>query len=1016
MRKILKPSILIPLFLLIAISSIYWIWLLLPMKPLNIVVLNKNVPASQIDKNNNLAGDYRKHMGLFWILENQRYQNPTTSTFYDYKTDYFGPILNSDRNITGEKKLEKTQETPDIVYLADSYGDISNTEIEKGITENDMGIISSAYTQGSTVVGEFNISSLPTKPEVKKELENLFGIQFSGWIGRFVTDMQDMSDVPSWALSLYETQYGKTWDLKGSGILIVSESGELVILQKGVDYTADSLSVAVLPEFQQQMGKLSVNYYNWFEIIKTNYGTSTVASFNLPLNETGKEKFSKISPEFNFPAVTKKVIKGHSSYYFAGDFNDYTIAERSAGYLIAEKFNQLFSYEKTGDITNFFWKFYVPLMRTVLNETYTNKPVRDTVTETTQASFRIKDKQIEILQGTEWKPFSIRGFNINAIMPGSQPFDYTRDISVYNELFTTLSEIGGNTIRAYDLMPPEFYRALYENNINKPDNKIYFFQSITPPGTIAKGELLGTAATNEIQKNIEYTVDAVHGKATIPQTGQRKGGEYYNDVSPYLIAYLVEMDESLTTINMINANNPSFSYKGTYFNSATSPAEALIAKMCDQVLIYESEKFKYISPIGALGNIALIENAPWKADAAGLVFDIQRIESTAAANEQLFCAYTAQPSDKALIENITVFNEYKDEKGSLAYGGYLQAIKKASNKYPILIDQFGLSTNTNAFDKENSLSGLSEYDQGENLVRMMRAITQERFLGGLASDLNDNWNSLSPEFEPYIIPKKNNPLWQNALDPAQNKGIIAVEPITSDTVGMSLQDFGRMTQMIASTSESYLYLTILLRDVIDFDKEKLMIGFDTYQRNSGEYLYDPQFFATSLSGLEYIIKFDSSRAGSIYVIPSYNRNNGKYSSVESNSGLYDFICPLKYGTFESSNSNFYMAGTNLHIRIPWSVLNFTDPSKKIVLEDNRTFEQIKADPFGIRTQTTNGIMFSVVIADIATKDTLYQFPNNKQSTGFKVFSWNNWDKVKYRFRLKESCSIIERYYKSLSGG
>ena len=115
---------------------------------------------------------------------------------------------------------------------------------------------------------------------------------------------------------------------------------------------------------------------------------------------------------------------------------------------------------------------------------------------------------------------------------------------------------------------------------------------------------------------------------------------------------------------------------------------------------------------------------------------------------------------------------------------------------------------------------------------------------------------------------------------------------------MSLQDSGRMTQMICSENESYIDLTILLHDAIDYDKEKFMIGIDTYQRNNGEYLYQPGDFATSLAGIKFLIIFESNRSASLCVIPSYNRNKRQFSSVASNQGSYDYICPLKYGGFE----------------------------------------------------------------------------------------------------------------------
>lgn len=156
-----------------------------------------------------------------------------------------------------------------------------------------------------------------------------------------------------------------------------------------------------------------------------------------PKNFGRKEKFSKVSASFTFPAVTKKADGDHFTYYFAGDFNDYVTAEKFSGYLIAEKFNQIFSYDRTGDISNFYWQFYAPLARNILKETYDAKSSVKPESQNMQAVFRLANGKFEVKIGTEWAPFSIRGFNINAVA-GGQPGQYTRDISVYHEFFSAI--------------------------------------------------------------------------------------------------------------------------------------------------------------------------------------------------------------------------------------------------------------------------------------------------------------------------------------------------------------------------------------------------------------------------------------------------------------------------------------------------------------------------------------------------------------------------------------------------
>lgn len=65
---------------------------------------------------------------------------------------------------------------------------------------------------------------------------------------------------------------------------------------------------------------------------------------------------------------------------------------------------------------------------------------------------------------------------------------------------------------------------------------------------------------------------------------------------------------------------------------------------------------------------------------------------------------------------------------------------------------------------------------------MLKAIQAEDVLGGLISDYDDNWSACSEELELYTLPYKDNPLWQNALDAAQNTGVLAVEPKKSGDI------------------------------------------------------------------------------------------------------------------------------------------------------------------------------------------------------------------------------------------
>ena len=273
-------------------------------------------------------------------------------------------------------------------------------------------------------------------------------------------------------------------------------------------------------------------------------------------------------------------------------------------------------------------------------------------------------------------------------------------------------------------------------------------------------------------------------------------------------------------------------------------------------------------------------------------------------------------------------------------------------------------------------------------------------------DLNDDWSAVSEKMYPFTVPSQNNYLWQNVADPAQTSGFMAISPKTPKQTGINLSDDDRVQMMSLSANEGYFYITLQLLTDIDHSTEKFVIGIDMYQRNDGEYYYLAGYTPTSLSGMEFVINFDSKQEAGLYVTKSYNRSNGGYKTKESYTGKYDLVSKLKYGGFTSSDNQFYQTGSTIYIRIPWSWLNVTDPSSKIVLND--------AEALGnqAKTVSTNGAIVSALIADKATKDQLYLFPETKNDPSYKTFKWEAWEKCEYSFNEKEGYSMLAKYFSS----
>ncbi len=1012
-KKILKPYFFLPSVLILLLLVVFIGWHIVPSKNLDVVVVDKSVSAGQSlqsVKQSDIVSGYRKHIGLFWLLNDIKYRNPLTGKPYDSTKDYYGDFPSSDGTVEN-KDLERLSETPDIVYLSDTYGDAEgNANKGSGLSYYDMAAASSAHTTGATIIGESDLTT-GTNASIIKEIQSTFGFAYSEWVGKYITDMKDMSQVPSWATSLYEREYGYKWNMKGPGLLITSKKREIVVLQQGVDFSGEPLSIEITPKYQKKFGKLKVNYYNWFEIVSGNYGTNIVAQYRLNLNKTGQKKFDRISTQMVFPAITEVTFFNAPAYYFAGDFNDCVGENKYTKFLFSSMFYRFFSIDREGDITNFYWKFYRPVMGTILNDAYHNRANVMRSAKNAKATVKIQDNQFQILKDDKWHPLDIKGFNLSAVMPGSQAYDYTRDITTYSEFLSELKGMGGNCIRADDLLAPEFYRALYQYNRANPGKTIYLMQTISPADNIVSESYGNRLGMEQLKKNIEHVEEAIHGNATVPKEGSRNGGVYIDDVSPYLLGYIVKFDNSAGVVQALNGKNPKYTYDGAYVSSSGNCAEGIMAALCDYAFSYHEREYGYMAPIGAVGNAALLPGLPWTPVSQSSLFNVNGLKASKAAEGYFFLSYALQPSDLDFLNNTDAFSGYHDDQGSLPYGGYIKAVKDIESSYPILIDGMGLPTNVNAFQKETSVNGLSESDQGNGLVRMLEAVKRENFLGALISDLDDQWCVSSQG--PYNIPKGDKPLWQDATDPLENRGILALEPAPPEKIGLTLTDTGRMKELQLSINDKYIYATIALNNDINYDIEQLMVGLDTYLRNNGEYRYDPSYFATSLSGMEYLIKFEGKNSAGLYCLPAYDKSKDSYASRESYKGNFNYIAPLKYGSFDSSDGEFYQTGSTIHIRIPWRLLNFTDPAKKIVLNDGRTKPQILNDPFGFKTIKTEGIIFSILIANKQTKDTEYIFPENKQSDGYRIFSWDDWMTPTYRIREKESYAILANYFQSL---
>ena len=449
-----------------------------------------------------------------------------------------------------------------------------------------------------------------------------------------------------------------------------------------------------------------------------------------------------------------------------------------------------------------------------------------------------------------------------------------------------------------------------------------------------------------------------------------------------------------------------------------------------------------------------------------------------------FGAYHIYPNYPDLMNNEPGFADFSDEEGSFRYLGYLNNFIDIHPPYPAVVAEFGMSTslNTAHLNPDGFHHGMvCEVDQGEMVVRMMKGIFDKGYAGSIIFEWSDEWAKKTWNTEPYMIPWERQNLWKNAMDPEQNYGILSYEPAHIPFSGREKQwlengagdtysppagkdaGFARIESLYLDSDEAFLYLTLKVEGVnlgnidnIPWDDFGIMAGIDTADRKSGDFLLPADGLPELPTGCEFLLYIASPDDAGLLVVPSYNRAELKFKPESSKEGVFTRIEPivnrerdttvafipalysdeseLRYGFFDpeheeySSLSHWYVdeEAERIIIRLPWMLLNVSDPSEATVISDSGTY---LAPPLRdeLSTTDTEGFLFYAVTVSGKIED--YRLsegtPQPLPVIDFQPrlgnifdlrepYLWPLWEEPVYRARLKKSYPIIAEFSKELS--
>lgn len=352
-------------------------WHSLPTRDLDVRIIDKTVPYP----------DYREHKNLIWGLKHRRISPPGTASNWDKSSDYIG--FHPKKDGTPEGAIRQNLEWRDVrdidaLFIADSYGvytgdyreggkrnkhlDYSEM-IYGGLNINEARVIKTFVENGGHLVGEFNTFATPTEGNARDILENLLGVEWTGWTGRYFRDLDDLEIIPRWAPQLYQEQYDRDWEFDGPGWIFIHADTRIFVLLEGKDITPKGITIDIdRDEPLVREANRNVPYRFWFDVVSPGDTENVIASYDLDLKPPGQDKISNFEAvSSRFPAIIR-ASRDPLRLYMAGDFTDQFKDLGPARYWGWARFQQFLTRFRSSDRPEYFsWGFYQPVLNKILN-------------------------------------------------------------------------------------------------------------------------------------------------------------------------------------------------------------------------------------------------------------------------------------------------------------------------------------------------------------------------------------------------------------------------------------------------------------------------------------------------------------------------------------------------------------------------------------------------------------------------------------------------------------------------
>ncbi len=492
----------------------------------------------------------------------------------------------------------------------------------------------------------------------------------------------------------------------------------------------------------------------------------------------------------------------------------------------------------------------------------------------------------------EYVPFEIRGVNLGVGIPGHWATDYAIDEETYLRWFQWIQEMGANTIRVYTILQDDFYNAFYTYNTQKEaqgEEPLWLIHGVWVNDYVQNShrDAYDDDFLQALLEDSRTLVDILHGERNLSLGYGLGSGSYRNDVSPWVIGYILGVEWEDVTVAYTNEKYPErTSYEGKYMYTTeeASPFEAMLAQVGDNIIEYESVRYKQ-QRLVAFSNWPTTDPFYYTADVTthfmkSAQVDVEHIKTTDAFISGHFASYHVYPYYPDYLQYVLnargvldgngrnmsayYFSEedpkigdmlsgnarvdFYDAKGQInTYYAYLKILNEY-HTIPVVISEYGVSTGRGMPQRDvntgRNQGNMTEEEQGQAIIECYEDIMAAGSAGSCVFTWQDEWFKRTWNTM-HAVDMDNTPYWSDYQTNEQYFGLLAFDPGEEKSVSYVDGDLSEWTKediilerdtgfLAMKYDEKFLYFYV---DDENFNPEEdvLYIPIDTTPKTGSTY-------------------------------------------------------------------------------------------------------------------------------------------------------------------------------------